>query len=120
MKIELTNESGFYPIEDRVLVKLIEVETKSAGGIALPDMTVDAEDMAQIHGYYVAGGVEGHERMTKHGIEIGKLIVFSKYAGNVYTGKDGKRYRIMNAEDVIGTADSVFDTRFRSRKPMNY
>lgn len=114
----MSNAAGLYPIEDRVLVRLIEIEEKSAGGIVIPKQTQDNENMADIHGYFVAAGEEGMATMERHGIEIGDLIVYAKYSGLVYIGKDGLRYRIMNAGDVIAKSEGVYDKTFRGRVPL--
>lgn len=116
----MNNESGFHPIEDRVLIKTIEVEKKSAGGIVLPDSTKDAEDMAQIHGHFVAGGKQALTRMAEGGITPGDLVAFAKYAGHPFIGKDGAWYRVMNAQDVIGKSDGYYDKSLKARQPMQY
>jgi chaperonin GroES len=112
------NDAGLYPIEDRVLVKLIDSEEKTQGGIVIPKSTRDSEDMADIHGHLIAAGDEGMKIMASHGIDIGALVVFAKYAGVVYVGKDGGRYRIMNAGDVIAISEGVFD-KMKARMPVS-
>lgn len=114
------NESGLYPIEDRVLLKVIEVEKKSAGGIVLAQSTVDAEDMASVHGTYITGGEEGMTRLAKHGIQPGDLVLHAKYAGMPYIGKDGNRYRVMNASDVVAKSEGVFDVSLKARGSLTY
>ena len=114
----LGNDAGLWPIEDRVLLRLIEIEEKSAGGIVIPKQTQDNENMADIHGYFVAAGDEGLATMERHGIKVGDLVVYAKYAGLVYIGKDGLRYRIMNAADVIAKSEGIYDKTFRGRKPV--
>lgn len=115
----MKNESGFHPIEDRVLIKTIQVEKKTAGGIILADATADAENMAQIHGHFVAGGAKAMRRMGEAGIAPGDLIAFAKYAGHAFTGMDGLAYRIMNAQDVIGKSEGYFDKSLRARQPLS-
>jgi chaperonin GroES len=114
----MKNESGYHPIDDRVLIKTIPIEKKTAGGIMLPDTTKDAEDMAQIHGHLVAGGADAIERLAKQGIQPGQMVVFAKYSGLPFTGLDEQAYRIMNAKDVIGWSEGYFDKNFRARTPM--
>lgn len=118
----MKNESGYHPIEDRIIVKTIVLEEKTEQGIILPAQTKDAEDMAQIHGHFVAGGALAMERMQKNGIEPGDLIVFAKYSGDPFTGIDNEKYRIMNMRDVIGKSDGFRqkNTVFRARKPMDH
>lgn len=111
----MENTSGFHPIEDRVLVKMVELEEKTSGGIVLPQSTKDAEGMAAIQGHLVEAGDEATARLDKYGIKPGQLILYAKYSGEPLTGVDGVRYRIMNAIDVIGWSDSMFDTKIRGR-----
>lgn len=114
----MKNESGYHPIDDRVLIKTIPIEKKTAGGIMLPDQTKDSEDMAQIHGHFVTGGMEALERLAKQGIKPGLLVVFAKYSGTPFTGLDEQAYRIMNAKDVIGWSEGYYDRNFRARQPI--
>lgn len=115
----MSNSAGLYPLEDRVLVRLIDMEEKTSGGIVLARQTQDNENMADIHGYLVAGGEEGMAIMEKHGVRVGDLVVFAKYAGLVYIGEDGERYRIMNAGDVVAKSSGVFDKSLRARKSLD-
>jgi chaperonin GroES len=115
----MTNDSGFQPIEDRVLVRLIEVEETTQGGIVIPSQTRDSANMADVHGYLVAAGEEGLTRMNHNGVQVGDLIVFAKYSGDVYIGEDGLRYRIMNAADVISKSKGVYNRTLAGRKPVS-
>lgn len=115
---ERTNEAGLLPIEDRVLVRLIDTEEKTAGGIVLARETQEKESMADIHGYFVDAGEEGRARLAEYDIKVGDLIVFAKYSGLVYIGKNGLRYRIMNAADVVAKSEGVYDKTFRGRMPL--
>jgi co-chaperonin GroES (HSP10) len=99
-------------------VRLIELEEKSQGGIVLAATTKDRESMADIHGHLVAGGREGMARLEKEDIKLGDLVVFAKYSGIVYIGKDGARYRIMNAADVVARSEGIYDKSFKGRMPM--
>jgi chaperonin GroES len=114
----MENVSGYWPIEDRVLVKPVVMEEKTAGGIVLAQDTKATEDMASMHGTLVAAGEEGLERMKKHHIALGELVLFAKYAGQVFKGKDGATYRIMNAGDVVARAEGAFGDTFKARIPM--
>ena len=114
----MENTSGYWPIEDRVLIKPVLMEEKTAGGIVLAQDTKQTEDMASMHGTLVAAGEEGLARMTKHGINVGDLILYAKYAGQVFKGKDGGTYRIMNAGDIVARAEGAFGDTFKARMPI--
>lgn len=114
----MENTSGYWPIEDRVLVKPVLMEEKTAGGIVLAQDTKSTEDMASMHGNLVAAGDEGLARMTKHGIALGELILYAKYAGQVFKGKDGATYRIMNVAEVVARAEGAYGNVFKARIPI--
>jgi len=114
----MENTSGYWPIEDRVLVKPVVMEEKTAGGIVLAQDTKNTEDMASMHGTLIAAGEEGLTRMKKHGISLGELILYAKYAGQVFKGKDAANYRIMNAGDVVARAEGTFGDTFKARVPI--
>lgn len=101
------NTSGFAPLDLRVLVLPDEAEKVTAGGIILPPSTKDQEEMAMTFGTLVAVGENAWEEAAARSPNFtrpqpGDRIVFAKYGGTVITGKDKRKYRLMNDEDVIG------------------
>lgn len=103
----IVNHSGIQPIDLRVLVLPDPVEVKTAGGIIIPDATAEREKYAMQHGTLVAVGENAWEEASSRSAEFAKprpgdRVLISKYGGVVLTGKDGKEYRMMNDDDVIG------------------
>lgn len=103
----IVNHSGIQPIDLRVLVLPDPVEVKTAGGIILPDQHKDREKYAMQHGTLIAVGENAWEEASSRSAEFAKprpgdRVLISKYGGVVLTGKDGKEYRMMNDDDVIG------------------
>jgi chaperonin GroES len=101
------NTSGFEPLDLRVLVLPDPVEEKTAGGIILPDTTGEREKYAMMFGTLVAVGENAWEEASARSPnfnkpQVGGKIVFAKYGGIEIKGRDGKQYRLMNDEDVIG------------------
>ena len=89
------------PLHDRVLVKRVEEEEKTKGGIIIPDTAKEKP----IEGIIVAVGSgkrEGEEN-KKAPLEVkkGDKVLFSKYAGTEIT-IDGEEHLIMKEEDIIG------------------
>ena len=41
--------------------------------------------------------------------KVGDKVIFAKYAGLLYLGKDGKQYRMVNDKDITGTLDADVD-----------
>jgi len=88
------------PLHDRVLVKRLEEETKSKGGIIIPDTAKEKP----IHGEIIA---VGQGRVTEDGkvrpldVKKGDKILFGKYAGTEIK-IEGDEYLMMREEDILG------------------
>lgn len=103
----ILNTSGIQPLDLRVLVLPDPVEEKTVGGIILPDQHKEREKYATIFGTLIAAGENAWEEAAARSDKFAKpqpgdRIVISKYGGVLLTGKDGREYRLMNDEDVIG------------------
>lgn len=101
----MKNESGIYPVEYKILVRPIEVEEKTKGGIILPDETKERDQYAQMEGLIVAASplaftYDDWKGQDDAKPKPGDRVLFAKYAGAVVTGKDGKKYRIINDKDA--------------------
>lgn len=88
------------PLHDRVVVKRLEEETKTAGGIVLPGSA--AEKPSQ--GIILAVGVgkpldNGTIRALE--VKVGDKVLFGKYAGNEVK-VDGEEVIVMREEDIMG------------------
>jgi len=90
----------FRPLHDRVLVKRVEAEEKTAGGIILPD-TAQEKPM---QGEVLAVG-SGHKAddgtVTPLDVQKGDRILFGKWSGTEVT-IDGAEMLIMKESDVMG------------------
>ncbi len=93
----------FRPLHDRVLVKRVEAEEKTAGGIILPD-TAQEKPM---QGEVLAVGT-GHRAddgsVTPLDVQKGDRILFGKWSGTEVT-IDGAEMLIMKESDVMGIID---------------
>jgi chaperonin GroES len=88
------------PLHDRVIVKRVEEEEKTKGGIIIPDTAKEKP----IEGIIVAvgSGRIGEEGEKKIPLEVkkGDRVLFSKYAGTEIK-IDGEEHLIMKEEDII-------------------
>ncbi len=87
------------PLHDRVLVKRVEEEEKTKGGIIIPDTAKEKP----IEGIVVATGsgkAEGKEKKTPLEVKEGDKVLFSKYAGTEIA-LDGEEHLIMREDDII-------------------
>jgi len=88
------------PLHDRVLVKRVEQEEKTAGGIILPK---SAQEKAQI-GEIVAvgaGRVSQDGTVTPLAVKAGERIFFGKYSGT----EAGKEYIILREDEILGVVE---------------
>lgn len=103
----MSNVSGINPVGNRILVLPIEVQQTSASGIILAtDSLKEREQMANTTGVVVAMGDECYDDEAKPWCAVGDKIIFAKYAGLLYLGRDGKSYRMINDKDVTGYLDA--------------
>jgi chaperonin GroES len=93
----------FRPLYDRVLVKRIEAEEKTTGGLFLPESAKEKPQQAEI----VAVGTG---RIGKDGetiplvVEKGQRVLFGKYAGDEVK-LDGVEHIILREEDILAVID---------------
>jgi len=91
------------PLHDRVLVKRLEGEEKTAGGIIIPD----AAKEAPIEGEVIAvgeGRVDENGKVHPLSVKTGDRVIFSKYGGTDVK-LDGVEHLIMREEDILGIVE---------------
>ena len=84
------------PLADRVLVEPKEAETKTAGGLYIPDT---AKEKPQQGTVLAAGPGKKDEPME---VKVGDVVLYGKYSGTEIT-VDGKNYLIMKQSDILAT-----------------
>ena len=90
----------FRPLQDRVLVKPLEVDAKTQGGIIIPD-TVKEKPM---QGKIIAAGpgARGEDgKLQPMGVKAGDKILYGKWSGNEVK-IDGEDLIIMKESDILG------------------
>ena len=88
------------PLQDRVLVQRVEEETKTAGGIIIPDN--HAEKPAQGKVVAVGSGYRLNDGTVRSlDVKEGDVILFGKYAGSEIK-VEGNDYLIMKEDDILG------------------
>ena len=88
------------PLHDRIIVKRLEEERKSAGGIVIPDTAAEKPSQG---GVIAAGPGKTDEsgKLLAMGVKVGDKILFGKYSGQEFK-MDGADYLHMREDDVIG------------------
>jgi chaperonin GroES len=88
------------PLQDRVIVKRVEEEEKTKGGIIIPDTAKEKP----MEGKVVAvgkGKVLENGTKLEMTVKVGDRILFSKYSGNEVK-IDGVEHLIMREDDILG------------------
>ena len=92
------------PLHDRVIVKRLEAETKSAGGIVIPDSATEKP----IKGEVIAvgnGKILDDGKVRPLDVKVGDKILFGKYSGTEVK-LDGTEYVVMREEDIMAIFDA--------------
>jgi len=88
------------PLGDRVVIKALEAESKTKGGIVIPDT---AKEKPQ-EGKVVAvgkGKVLENGTVQSPEVKVGDKVLYGKYSGNEITTKEGEELLIMREEDIL-------------------
>ncbi len=88
------------PLGDRIVVKVLDAEAKSKGGIVLPDTAKEKPQEAKV----VAvgkGKVLENGTVSAPEVKVGDKVIFGKYSGNEITTKDGEDLLILREEDIL-------------------
>jgi chaperonin GroES len=94
---------NFRPLHDRVLVRRVEAEAKTAGGIIIPDT---AQEKPQEGEVVAAGSGAKNEKgeVTPLDVKAGDRILFGKWSGTEVK-VDGQDLLIMKESDVLGVVE---------------
>ena len=91
------------PLHDRVIIKRLEAETKSAGGIVIPDTATEKP----IKGEVVAvgsGKILEDGTVRPVGVKAGEKVLFGKYSGTEIK-VDGEELLVMREEDLMAVIE---------------
>lgn len=89
------------PLSDRVLVKPLEAEEKTSGGIIIPDNAKEKPQKGEI--VAVGGGkVADNGQKVEMSLKKGDKVLYGKYAGTELS-IEGQDYLIMRESDVLAT-----------------
>jgi len=88
------------PLGDRIVIKPLEAEEKTKGGIVLPDTAKEKPQEGQI----VAvgkGRILDNGSIQQLEVKVGDKVLYGKYSGTEVTTKDGEELLIMKEEDIL-------------------
>jgi len=88
------------PLHDRVVVKRLEEERKSAGGIVIPDNAAEKPDQGEViaigNGKLLEDG-----KLRPLDVKVGDRILFGKYSGTTVK-IEGDEFLVMREDDIMG------------------
>ena len=93
----------FRPLHDRVVVKRIEAEEKSAGGIIIPDTAKEKRSQGEVIAVDPGGCDEAGE-LIPIDVKVGDRVLFGKWSGTEVK-IDGQELLIMKESDIMGIID---------------
>ena len=88
------------PLHDRVIVKRIEEERKTAGGIVIPDSAAEKPDQGEVLAIGT-GKVMEDGKVRPLAVKLGDRVLFGKYSGSSVK-MDGDELLVMREEDIMG------------------
>ena len=88
------------PLEDRILVEVLDAETKTASGLVIPDTAKEKPQEGKVIAVGPGRFDEDGEKRIPMDIKTGDTVVFSKYGGTEVS-YDGKEYLLLSARDVL-------------------
>jgi chaperonin GroES len=99
----------FRPLHDRVVVKRIDPEEKSAGGIIIPDTAKEKPSQGEITAVG-PGGRDENGNLIPTDLKIGERVLFGKWSGTEVV-LDGSELLIMKESDIMGVLEETLAKR---------
>ena len=91
------------PLHDRVVVKRVEAEEKTASGIVLPGAAAEKPDIGEVVAVGEGRRNKAGERVALD-VKVGDKVLFGKYSGQTVK-VDGEELLIMREEDIFGIVE---------------
>ena len=91
------------PLHDRVIVKRIEEERKTPGGIVIPDNAAEKPDQGEVLAIGT-GKVMDDGKVRPLAVKVGERVLFGKYSGSSVK-VDGDELLVMREEDIMGVVE---------------
>jgi len=88
------------PLHDRVIVKRIEEERKTPGGIVIPENAAEKPDQGEVLAIGT-GKVLDDGKVRPLAVKVGDRVIFGKYSGSTVK-LDGDELLVMREEDIMG------------------
>jgi chaperonin GroES len=103
--VQKENDMTFRPLHDRILVRRVEADEKTAGGIIIPDTAKEKPQEGEV----IAVGPGGRDeagKLVPLDVKVGDRILFGKWSGTEIK-LDGEDLLIMKESDVMGVIENA-------------
>jgi chaperonin GroES len=100
---------GFRPLHDRVLVRRVEAEEKTAGGIIIPDTAKEKPQEGEVIAVG-AGTRDETGKLVALDVKAGDHILFGKWSGTEVR-LEGEDLLIMKESDILGVIEGAAEIR---------
>jgi len=91
------------PLHDRVIVKRLDEEKKTASGIVIPDTAAEKPDQGEVMAVG-KGKLSDEGKLMPLDIKVGDRVLFGKYSGQTVRVK-GDELTVMREEDIMGVVE---------------
>ncbi len=106
----------FRPLHDRVVVKRIDAEEKSAGGIIIPDSAKEKPSQGEIVSVG-PGGRDEAGKLIPIDLKVGERVLFGKWSGTEVK-IDGQDLLIMKESDIMGVLEGAAPAKKKAAKRL--
>lgn len=90
------------PLFDKVVIKAIETDEKTASGIVLPGAAKEKPQLARVLAVGPGGTIDGND--VKMQVKVGDIVLYSKYAGSEFK-IDGEEVVIVSQSDILAIVE---------------
>jgi chaperonin GroES len=92
------------PLHDRIIVKRLEEERKTASGIVIPDTAAEKPDQGEVKA--IGKGKKTDEgKVIPIDVKVGDRVLFGKYSGQTVK-VEGEELLVMREEDIMGVVEA--------------
>ncbi|KAL4433062.1 hypothetical protein ABPG77_006489 [Micractinium sp. CCAP 211/92] len=91
--------SKLQPLQDRVLIEVVEAADKTTGGLLLTEGSKEKPTMGKV--VAVGPGREDGDKTVKPQVAVGATVLYQKYAGTEFEGADDKQYIVVRDADIM-------------------
>jgi chaperonin GroES len=91
------------PLHDRVIVKRLDQETRTASGIVIPESAAEKPDQGEILAVG-PGRRDADGKRVKPDVKVGERVLFGKYAGQAVK-VDGDELLVLREEDIVAVVN---------------